>query len=384
MLVFLVPVGADRYELYCEEPDDVLPADEAPSGVFRRLVHWFREVLAEAERERRRGPSTDAPPSGFMSRLKARTLRWVSESIAEQRLLWQLRGRVEAGLVYPDDLRAEQASEILRRSLRRDFERHRFWLVIDGLGLIASAALMLLPGPNLVALLLRLPHRRALPVRARGAAGSLEGGSGTRRRARRSRRFGQWWRWRPRRGLRAWMRWRPRCVSSTWPASSSAPRRRDARGRGLWACGVRFYTAQHLTLTELAERLGCRLEGDGDLEIDAAWPGIERAGPGDLTFFANPRYASQLRETRAIGGDRSATRPPGALRRPSHARIRISRSRNAVALFAPRYSAPAGVHPTRRSSRRPPSIGAERRIRAVRRRRRRRVASARERSCIRT
>ena len=151
MLVFLVPVGADRYELYCEEPDEVLPADEAPSGVFRRLVHWFREMLAEAERERRRGPSTDAPPAGFMSHLKARTLRWVSESIAEQRLLWQLRGRVEAGLVYPDDLRAEQAIEILRRSLRRDFERHRFWLVIDSLGLIASAALMLLPGPNLVA-----------------------------------------------------------------------------------------------------------------------------------------------------------------------------------------------------------------------------------------
>jgi hypothetical protein len=151
MEVFLVPVGADRYELYCEEPDEVLADHEPPSGVFRRLVHWFREMLAEAERERRRGPSTDAAPTGFMSRLKARTLRWVSESIAEQRLLWQLRGRVEAGLMYPDDLRAEQAIEILRRSLRRDFERHRFWLVIDSLGLIASAALMLLPGPNLVA-----------------------------------------------------------------------------------------------------------------------------------------------------------------------------------------------------------------------------------------
>jgi hypothetical protein len=151
MDVFLVPVGADRYELYCEEPDEVLPADEPPAGIFRRLVHRFREMLAEAERERRRGPATDAAPAGFMSRIKSRTLRWVSESIAEQRLLWQLRGRVEARLVYPDDRSAEQAIEILRRALRRDFERHRFWLVIDSLGLIASAALMLLPGPNLVA-----------------------------------------------------------------------------------------------------------------------------------------------------------------------------------------------------------------------------------------
>ena len=49
-----MPVGADRYELYCEEPDEVLAADEPPSGVFRRLVHRFREMLAEAERERRR------------------------------------------------------------------------------------------------------------------------------------------------------------------------------------------------------------------------------------------------------------------------------------------------------------------------------------------
>ena len=35
--------------------------------------------------------------------------------------------------------------------MNRDFERHRFWLAIDSLGLIGSAVLALLPGPNLVA-----------------------------------------------------------------------------------------------------------------------------------------------------------------------------------------------------------------------------------------
>jgi hypothetical protein len=152
MDVFLVPVGEDRYELYCEEPDELVPTEgEPPRGVFRRLVHRFKDMLAEAERERRRGPATGEPASGVTARLKARMLRWIAEAIAEQRLLWQLRGRDEARFIYPDDLGGEPAMAILRRSLRRDFERHRFWLVVDTLGLIASGALMLLPGPNLVA-----------------------------------------------------------------------------------------------------------------------------------------------------------------------------------------------------------------------------------------
>jgi UDP-3-O-[3-hydroxymyristoyl] glucosamine N-acyltransferase len=43
-----------------------------------------------------------------------------------------------------------------------------------------------------------------------------------------------------------------------------------------------------LKLQTLAERLGCRLEGDGSIEINRV-AAIEDAGPGDLTFFANPK-----------------------------------------------------------------------------------------------
>ena len=53
-----------------------------------------------------------------------------------------------------------------------------------------------------------------------------------------------------------------------------------------------------MKLRDLAERLRCRLEGDGDVEIRRV-AGIERAGPGDLTFVANPRYASLLKSTGA-------------------------------------------------------------------------------------
>src|SRR5262245_26571740 len=135
MDVFLVPVAADRYELYCEEPDepDAPEGAEPPKGFFRRMSHRVRSALAEAERERRSGGvATDAPAS-FFGRLKARTLRWAAEWIAEQRLLWQLRSKQDALLLHPDDLTDVQANQLLKRSLQRDWERHRFWLVIDSL-----------------------------------------------------------------------------------------------------------------------------------------------------------------------------------------------------------------------------------------------------------
>jgi UDP-3-O-[3-hydroxymyristoyl] glucosamine N-acyltransferase len=53
-----------------------------------------------------------------------------------------------------------------------------------------------------------------------------------------------------------------------------------------------------MKLSEVAERLNCRLEGDGTIEIGRV-AGLEQAQPGDLTFFANSRYAPALRRTRA-------------------------------------------------------------------------------------
>jgi UDP-3-O-[3-hydroxymyristoyl] glucosamine N-acyltransferase len=51
-------------------------------------------------------------------------------------------------------------------------------------------------------------------------------------------------------------------------------------------------------LRDLADRLHCRLEGDGEIDIVRV-AGLEQAEPGDLTFLANPRYAQAARETRA-------------------------------------------------------------------------------------
>jgi hypothetical protein len=151
MLVFLVPVAPDRYELYCEEQEELPSPEHAPDGIVRRTVHRFRLTVAAAERERHREPQPDAPRPPLGARVKARVLRYVAESMAEQRLLWRLRGCRAAALVHPEDVPDDRARELLRRQLNRDFERHRFWLAVDSLGLIASAVLALLPGPNLVA-----------------------------------------------------------------------------------------------------------------------------------------------------------------------------------------------------------------------------------------
>jgi UDP-3-O-[3-hydroxymyristoyl] glucosamine N-acyltransferase len=73
-----------------------------------------------------------------------------------------------------------------------------------------------------------------------------------------------------------------------------------------------------VTLDELARRLDCRLEGDGTLEV-ARVAGIEHAGPGDVTFLANARYASRVLTTRAtaiIANDDVPKAPCAILRTP--------------------------------------------------------------------
>lgn len=78
-------------------------------------------------------------------------MAWVVERIAEQRLLWNLRRQTAAVVVHPQDMTFEQVMTLVHRTLQRDYERHRVWLVVDLLGLVGSAVLALVPGPNLIA-----------------------------------------------------------------------------------------------------------------------------------------------------------------------------------------------------------------------------------------
>ncbi len=53
-----------------------------------------------------------------------------------------------------------------------------------------------------------------------------------------------------------------------------------------------------MKLGTIAETLGCELKGPADLEITGV-AGIDEAGPGQLTFVANPKYAPKVKTTRA-------------------------------------------------------------------------------------
>ncbi|HXE79184.1 MAG TPA: hypothetical protein VNK41_00395 [Vicinamibacterales bacterium] len=154
MDVFLIPVGSDRYELYCEVPeDDPARGEDASSRrpYFRMLFARFREMLAEAERERHHGSAPRADETSLYRRIKRRALCRIAEAIAEQRLLWHLRKQQQATLVHPDDLDPLRADALVRTQLRADYDKHRRWLIVDAVLLVLSGALVIVPGPNLIA-----------------------------------------------------------------------------------------------------------------------------------------------------------------------------------------------------------------------------------------
>src|SRR5436853_2070093 len=99
-----------------------------------------------------------------------------------------------------------------------------------------------------------------------------------------------------------------------------------------------------MTLAELAERLGCELRGDGTIEIRAI-RGLEEAGPGDLTFLANPRYAAQLAATRASAAivARGSADLAIATLRAADPYLCFAR---ALAIFHHPLQPPTGIHPT--------------------------------------
>ncbi len=149
MDVFVIPIGPDRYELYCESPVEAPQLAPGSSGIIGRVRYRFAVMLHQAE-ERRRSAATPPRAGTRLGRLQEWIMAWVAERIAEQRLLWNLRRETGVVAFHPQDLTFEQAHTLILRTLQRDYERHRVWLVVDSLLLIGSIALILVPGPNIV------------------------------------------------------------------------------------------------------------------------------------------------------------------------------------------------------------------------------------------
>jgi hypothetical protein len=147
MDVYLVSIGADRWECYYEAID----ADEEVQrgkGFFAGLRYKFHQQLKEAENARHQAVIEE--PKTIFGRVHKRSMAWIAERIAEQRLLWHLRRATTATLHVPSDLPAAEGERIMREIMKRDADRHRNRLIPHTLLLILSAAVALVPGPNVL------------------------------------------------------------------------------------------------------------------------------------------------------------------------------------------------------------------------------------------
>ncbi|MDV2077663.1 UDP-3-O-(3-hydroxymyristoyl)glucosamine N-acyltransferase [Marinobacter xestospongiae] len=104
-------------------------------------------------------------------------------------------------------------------------------------------------------------------------------------------------------------------------------------------------TQKTYTLGEIAAALGAELQGDPDVRVEGLAT-LQAAGPGQLSFLANPSYARYLADTRASAvivapamAEKSATNVL-LLDNPYLGYARLSH------WFDPAPVAPSGVHPT--------------------------------------
>jgi len=161
MDVYLIPTTTpERYELYYEAPDEDVVDDADEGGVLNRLTFGFSTrlkrrfsaMLLEAEEWRHRRHEAHPEPAGVLVRLRRKVMGFIVERIAEQRLLWHLRRAEEVCAGIPADLSPGDADAIIQAMLKTDRDRHLKWLLIDFALLIPSAALTVVPGPNVLGL----------------------------------------------------------------------------------------------------------------------------------------------------------------------------------------------------------------------------------------
>jgi UDP-3-O-[3-hydroxymyristoyl] glucosamine N-acyltransferase len=99
-----------------------------------------------------------------------------------------------------------------------------------------------------------------------------------------------------------------------------------------------------MKLAELASLLGATCHGDADQEITGV-EGIEKAGPGQLTFVANPKYTPFARTTKAAAVLVTEDFPQIAATTLRTANPYLAFAR-AIDVFHPAPLYPPGIHPT--------------------------------------
>lgn len=146
MMVYLLSVGRERFELYSEPPEEAGAPPAADAGRLRQWAHTANVRWHELVEAARRGRAT-----GRIARWRDALVRRLAETIAEQRTLWALAPCDDATLLHPASLDQDAARTALNRSLTVARRHHGMWLLIDGPLFVVSAALAPIPGPNVLA-----------------------------------------------------------------------------------------------------------------------------------------------------------------------------------------------------------------------------------------
>jgi len=116
-VLYLLPVGGGRFELYAEPH---LEPEHAAAG-------------------------------GRMARLRQRAAQLAMQTISEHRVFWALRNVTRITLVHPDGMTTAEAVSRRDELLARASTHHLRWLAAAGVALVPAALLTLIPGPNVIA-----------------------------------------------------------------------------------------------------------------------------------------------------------------------------------------------------------------------------------------
>ena len=146
MIVYLLPIGRDRFELYSEPPEESGAPPYPEAGRLRQWAHAANVRWHQLVDSARRNRST-----GQIARGRDALVRRLAETIAEQRTLWALAKHTQATLLYPASLGQDEARAALDRALAAARRHHGIWLAVDLVLFIVSAVLALVPGPNVIA-----------------------------------------------------------------------------------------------------------------------------------------------------------------------------------------------------------------------------------------
>lgn len=146
MLVHLIPLGRDRYELYAEAPEE----DDGPlahdAGRVRRWLHRAGEQWREYVDAARMGTAT-----GRFAIWRDAVICKLAATLDEQRTLRSLRTAHAATMLFPAGMDAGAARGALDRILASSQRHHGQRLVIYLVLFVLSGILFFIPGPNIVA-----------------------------------------------------------------------------------------------------------------------------------------------------------------------------------------------------------------------------------------